>query len=167
MGLLKINAYYADKVDVCPYCMNVVQTDPHMGCCGEVHSETAYETEDGLHLESEVQLVYPIMDIVRYEILSKYAWRQRIARFKRRFKVKFERVYESTAVKVLRDLTGIRWTKLDRVFLEYIHGSGTIWCYSDQQLKAMRKDSVKRMREAWAKGELLGCNLVPAIREDE
>ncbi len=23
----------------CPYCGNHVQTDPHMGCCGEVHAD--------------------------------------------------------------------------------------------------------------------------------
>lgn len=170
--MVKLNAYQVEKVTVCPYCMNTVQDDPHMGCCGEVHSDTAYDTGEEILLESEVELVYPILDIVRYEILSRHAWRLRVNTFKRRFKNWFTKAYDGSYPKVslvrrLRALTGIQYTALDRRVLEYLHGRGTIFCYSETQLKAMRVESVKRMRDAWSRGELLGCNLVPPIGQDE
>ena len=41
--------------DVCPYCGSPVQIDPHMGCCGEVHHERGFETDDEeIILESEL-----------------------------------------------------------------------------------------------------------------
>lgn len=49
------------EVMVCPYCMSEVQTDPHMGCCGEVHADKAYMVlveliTVELFLESEVEI---------------------------------------------------------------------------------------------------------------
>lgn len=36
-----------DRVVVCPYCYRHNQLDPPLLCCGEVHAEEAWETEDG------------------------------------------------------------------------------------------------------------------------
>ncbi len=46
-------AQVIETLNVCPYCMNAVQIEPHMGCCGEVHAEKAYlvELEAGADLE--------------------------------------------------------------------------------------------------------------------
>ena len=44
------------EITVCPYCMNEVRADPHMGCCGEVHAERAYVLNNGeCYLESEIE----------------------------------------------------------------------------------------------------------------
>lgn len=46
-----------EYLTVCPYCMDPVQTDPHIGCCGEVHAEDACVTKDGeCYLDSEYEL---------------------------------------------------------------------------------------------------------------
>src|SRR5690242_14272930 len=81
MGLKKLNFYEVELVTVCPYCGDAVQTDPHYGCCGEVHSEEVYQTEDGETYQlDEVELYRPIKDVIRYEILNKHVWRLRLQR---------------------------------------------------------------------------------------
>ncbi len=75
----QLNYYDVEKVNVCPYCGNIVQIEPHMGCCGEVHSETVYLTEDGeTYPLDEVELYKPLFDMIRYDIINKIIFRLKI-----------------------------------------------------------------------------------------
>lgn len=48
-----------ERVGVCPYCGDHVDLEPTDMCCGEVHGELGYETEDGqTFLESEFDEIF-------------------------------------------------------------------------------------------------------------
>ena len=65
-----------DEITQCPYCGSEIETDPHRGCCGEVHSERAYLTET----ES-----YPVDEttVIEDEPQQSYAELLRFAKVKR------------------------------------------------------------------------------------
>ena len=46
-----------DTITQCPYCGSEIATDPHRGCCGEVHSERAYLTETESYPVDETQVI--------------------------------------------------------------------------------------------------------------
>lgn len=48
-----------ERVGLCPYCGSLVSIEPTGLCCGEVHGELGYETEQGERfLESEYEEHY-------------------------------------------------------------------------------------------------------------
>lgn len=145
----RLNYYEVEIVTVCPYCGDTVQIEPHMGCCGEVHSEEVYQDENGeTYPIDEVQLYRPIRDIIRYSLnpfsrFVQYKTRIKLNRFKRKLRdvvcnwydgVYFAGTpYYNETVGVwqkptverlilrLRKKTGFQWSKLDCIILRQLH----------------------------------------------
>ena len=165
--MIKLNYYETEQVTICPYCGDLKENE--FGCCGEssAHYETVILHQDETYSPNEVELYRPIVDVIRYE-LNRQALKLKIRRFKRTSRDLLRKSYdgqESTCRK-LRQLTGFQWTKLDCFILRQLHDF-PIYYMSPKQLKLERQESVKMMRDAWSRGEMLGCNLFPKIGENE
>lgn len=169
---IKLNYYEVETITVCPYCGDTVQTDPHMGCCGEVHSEEVYQHENGETYQiDEVELYRPIRDIIRYSLnpfspFVRYKTRSKLNRIKRRIKDSVRNWYDGhdSLILRLRIKTGFQWTKIDCFILKQIHDFPLYYTSPDERLKERRKqrdeyETAKALADS--KGESLGWRQWP------
>jgi hypothetical protein len=131
----QLNYYDCDKVTFCPYCGDQ-KSRSETGCCGEssCHFETGYlDQDDTLHPESEVEIVRPIFDVIRYEIFNSHIRRIKLRQLQSRFKTLLCDLYDGSKwdvkthsvktsfLKRLRVRTGFQWSKLDCLILKQLH----------------------------------------------
>lgn len=165
--MIRANYYDVEEVTICPYCGTEVATDPHMGCCGEVHSETAYLYQDEIYMADEIEIYKPVLDMIRYEV------RRRLRRsywlnVRRKLRSKVCRWYDghdSLCLK-LRRLSGFRWTKLDCIILKQLHDF-PLYYTSPKVRQQQREKNILEIVSKWERDGAKHVDLVPRITDSE
>jgi len=118
----RLNYYEVDEVNICPYCGDIVEIDPHMGCCGEVHAEPAYLFDGETYLVDEVELYKPILDTI-YWTYRRWTSKRHYSALLTRFRRYLCQVYDghNSIVRKFREVSGFRWTKFDCFILRQLH----------------------------------------------
>lgn len=153
----RLNFYDCEEVTICPYCGSQIQIEPHMGCCGEVHSDTAILHQDEIYAVEEVELYKPILDMIRYEILNKWVWRSRIQRLRYRLENRYNG-YNSLCLK-FRQLTRFYETRLDCIILNLI--TTRIHFTKTERIE------MERYRDEWNKTHNIDPNQYTLIPKNE
>lgn len=118
-----LNYYDADLVLACPYCGDD-KSHSETGCCGEssAHFEAGYIIDDVFHPETDVQIVRPILDMIRFEIFNSYRRSVNLRRIKERIKLRLCKLYDGNGLCLtLRQKSGFQWSKLDCLVLKQLH----------------------------------------------
>lgn len=135
--MIKANYYETEEITICPYC--VTQTDTP--CCGENHNETGYLYQDNAYLESEIEIVKPILSIIKFETKYYLIIKPRIVFNRLKFKTKrlVESLYKCSIRPILIGLNAnFQYSKLDVSLLNLVNGK--VYKITEKRRKELKKD---------------------------